>query len=111
MVHSTANDRRQHRRYLTEGKAVIAVGPKQLNAQIVDVGKGGALVLAPNHALTVGEQVEVRVAIAGYPASVSVSGRVARTDTHAIGISFSEIPVELEEAVLWLEAEFLATMF
>ena len=111
MVHSTANERRQHRRYLTEGTAVVSAGSKEMAAQIVDVGKGGVLVLVPNHGLAVGEQVHVRVSIAGYPTEIPVSGRIARTDTHAIGISFSENPVELEEAVLWLEAEFLATMF
>ena len=111
MVHSSASERRQHRRYLVEGKAVVTTASGRFDAQLVDVGKGGVLLLAPSNAVTVGERVEVRFAIAGYPAEIEASGRVARTDTHAVGIAFAEVPAALDEAILWLEAGFMAALF
>jgi hypothetical protein len=108
MVHS---ERRQHRRYVVEGKAIISSPSGELRAQLVDVGKGGVLVLAQSGAVTVGEQIDVRFTIEGYPVELQASGRVARTDTHAIGIAFAEVPTEFDEAILWLEAGFIATMF
>ncbi len=111
MVHSVTTERRQYRRYVVEGKAVISTSSGQYAAELVDVGKGGVLLLTQKDAVTVGEPVEVRFTIADYPVEVLASGRVARTDTHAIGIVFAEVPAELDEAVLWLEAGFMAALF
>jgi len=78
---------------------------------MVDLGRGGVLVLAPVGSVTVGEEVRVRFALTGYPLEIETSGRVIRTDDHALGISFTDVPVDLDEAILWLEAGFLATLF
>jgi hypothetical protein len=77
---------------------------------LVDVGVGGILVLCRAAAATIGEPIEVRFGIEGYPIEIQAEGRVARTDTHAIGIVFAEAPAELDEALLWLEANFLAAI-
>ena len=110
MVHSVTTERRQHRRYLVEGKAVIRTSSGQFRAEVVDVGAGGVLLLCRTPKVTVGEPIEVRFAIAGWPVEIQAAGRVARTDSNAIGIAFAETPAELEEALLWLEASFLAAM-
>ena len=108
MLHS---ERRQHRRYLVEGKAVVKTSRGQVAAVLVDLGSGGVLLLAPSDSVTVGEQIDVRLAIAGYPDEIEVKARVARIDTHAIGITFVDPPVELDKAILWLEAGFLSALF
>jgi len=108
MVHS---ERRQHRRYVVEGKAIVTATSGEFRAELVDVGRGGVLVLAQSGVAAVGEYIEVRFTIEGYPVELRASGRVARTDTHAIGIAFAEVPAEFDEAILWLEAGFIATMF
>jgi hypothetical protein len=48
--------------------------------------------------------------MAGYPIEIEASGKVVRTDDHAIGVAFTEVPVDLDEAMLWLEAGFIATV-
>ena len=111
MVHSVTTERRQHRRHLVEGKAVISAPTGRFAAELVDVGKGGVLVLTQRDAVAVGEPVDFRFTIAGYPVEVLAKGRVARTDTHAVGIAFAEVPAELDEALLWLEAGFMAALF
>lgn len=110
MVHTVTTERRQHRRYLIEGKAVIRTESGQWEGHVVDVGGGGILLLSRAAAVTVGEPVEVRFAIEGYPLEIQATGRVARSDSHAIGIAFAETPAELEEVLLWLEAGFLAAL-
>ena len=110
MLHSVTTERRQHRRFLIEGKAVIRASSGQFRGELVDVGGGGILLLSRNASLTVGEPVEVRFAIAGWPVEIQGAGRVARTDSNAVGIAFAETPAELEEAILWLEASFLAAL-
>ena len=111
MVHSVTTEHRQHRRYLVEGTAIVNTSSDQFAAELVDVGQGGVLLLAPKDSVTVGEPIEVRFTIVVYPVEIQASGRVARTDTHAIGIAFSEASPELDGAFLWLEAGFLATLF
>ena len=112
VLHSETADRRQHKRYLVEGKAIIKRVSEKFPAQVVDIGRGGILVLASaNRGITVGEEIRVRFALAGYPLEIEVGGKVVRTDTHAIGVAFTEVPVDLDEAILWLEANFLATLF
>jgi hypothetical protein len=110
MVHSVTTERRQHKRYLIDGKAVIRTSSGQFRCELVDVGGGGLLLLCRSAKVTVGEPVDVRFAIAGWPIEIQASGRVARTDSNAIGIAFAEPPAELEEAILWLEASFLAAL-
>ena len=110
MLHTVTTERRQHRRYLVEGKAVIRTDNGHWDGHLVDVGGGGILLLSRDAAVTVGEPVEVRCAVKGYPLEIQASGRVARTDSHAIGISFAETPAELEEVLLWLEASFMAAL-
>lgn len=78
---------------------------------MVDLGRGGVLLLGSPNSVTVGEQVRVRFGLEGYPLEIEASGEVVRTDEHAIGIAFAEVPVDLDEAILWLEAGFLATLF
>lgn len=111
MVHANSNERRQHRRHLVEGKAILKKASGNISAQLVDLGRGGALVLAPLNSVTVGEPVRIRFAMSGYPIEMEVSGKVVRTEDHAVGIAFTEVPVDLDEAILWLEAGFIATMF
>lgn len=104
-------ERRKHKRYLVRGTAVVTTSSDQLAAELVDVGKGGVLVLAPRGSVKIGEQVDIRFAVAGYPVEIESKGRVVRVDICAIGIGFIDPPVELDEAVLWLEAEFLSALF
>jgi hypothetical protein len=111
MVHSDTNERRQHRRHLVEGKAIVKTSWGHFKAQMVDLGRGGVLVLGAPDSVMVGEDVRVRFAMAGYPIEIEASGKVVRTDDHAIGVAFTEVPVDLDEAMLWLEAGFLATLF
>jgi len=110
MVHTVTTERRQHRRYLIEGKAVIRTSAGQWEGRLVDVGAGGILLLSRVASVRVGEPIEVRFAIEGYPLEIQAAGRVARTDSYAIGIVFAETPAELEEVLLWLEANFLAAL-
>ncbi|MGH9785507.1 MAG: PilZ domain-containing protein [Terriglobia bacterium] len=110
MVHSVTTEQRQHRRYLIEGKAIARTASGQFRGEVVDVGGGGILLLCRSAKVTVGEPIEVRFAIAGWPVEIQGAGRVARIDSNAIGIAFAETPAELEEAILWLEASFLAAL-
>ena len=110
MIHSVTTERRQHRRYLVEGKSTSCTSAGQFTAELVDVGDGGALLLSRSTSVTVGEPIEARFAIAGYPMEVQAKGRVARADTHVIGIAFTEPPPGLDELILWLEAGFLSTI-
>ena len=111
MVHSDPGERRQHRRHLVEGKAIVKTSSGKFSAQMVDLGRGGVLVLAAANPVIVGEEVRVRFALTGYPLEIEASGKVVRTEEHAIGVAFTEVPVDLDEAILWLEAGFLATLF
>ena len=107
MVHTVTTERRQHRRYIVDGKAILRTAAGQAPGSLVDVGAGGILLLSRG-AVCVGESLEVRFAIQGYPVEMKATGRVARTEPGVIGIAFAETPPDLEEALLWLEAEFLA---
>jgi hypothetical protein len=104
------SERRQHRRYVVQGKAGFKTSTGRITAELVDLGKGGVLVLASSDSITVGEPIHVHIAIVGYPVEIETNGRVARIDTHSIGIVFVDSPVELDEAVLWLEAGFLSAL-
>ena len=107
MLHS---ERRQHKRYLVEGKAVVNASSGEIEAELVGLSRGGVLVFAPSNSVSVGEQINVRIAIAGYPVEIEATGQVSRIDTRAIGISFVDPPVELDDAALWLEAGFLSAL-
>jgi hypothetical protein len=104
------SERRQHKRYLVVGTAVVNSSSSEIAAELVGLSRGGVLVLAPSDSVTVGEKIRVRFAIADYPAEIEAKGQVTRIDTGTIAISFVDPPVELEEAVLWLEAGFFATL-
>jgi len=110
MVHSVTTERRQHRRFLIEGKAIARTSSGQFRGEVVDIGAKGILLLSRTASVVIGEPIEVRFAIAGWPVEIQAAGRVARTDSNAIGIAFAETPAELEEALLWLEASFLAAL-
>ena len=109
MLHSVTTERRQHKRYLVKGKAVIRTVAGSFPGELVDVGAGGLLLFA-RAAVRVGDLLETRFAIEGYPIEFKVTGRVARTEPGVVGIAFAEAPPDLEEALLWLEAEFLAAL-
>jgi len=111
MVHSDTSERRQHRRHLVEGRAIVKTATGKFPAQLVDLGRGGVLVLGPVNSVQVGEEVRVRFAMEGYPLEIEASGQVVRTEDHAVGVAFTEVPVDLDEAILWLEAGFFATLF
>ena len=109
MLHTVTTERRQHKRYLVRGKAVIRTAAGSLSGELVDVGAGGLLLLtrAP---VCIGQLLETRFTIEGYPVEFKVTGRVARTEPNVVGIAFAETPPDLEEALLWLEADFLAAL-
>jgi PilZ domain len=102
------SERRQHKRYLAEGNAVVNTVWGQVAAQLIDLGRGGVLLLATEGPAKAGEQIDVRFAIAGYPFEIRAKGQVVRTDSNAIGIAFADPPAELEKALLWLEAGSLS---
>ena len=107
MVHTVTTERRQHRRYIVDGKAILRAASGQAPGSLVDVGAGGILILS-RAAVAVGEPLDVIFSIQGYPLGIKAKGRVARTESGVIGIAFAETPPDLEEALLWLEAEFMA---
>ena len=109
MLHTVTTERRQHKRYLVNGKAVIRTAAGSFPGELVDVGAGGVL-LFTRAAVSVGEPLETRFAIEGYPLEMKAKGRVARTEPGVVGIAFAETPPDLEEALLWLEADFLAAL-
>ena len=73
------------------------------------MGAGGLLFLT-RAAVCVGEPLETRFAIEGYPLEIKAKGRVARAEPGVVGIAFAETPPDLEEALRWLEADFLAAL-
>ena len=109
MVHSVSTDRRQGRRYLIVGKAVICTTKEQIAAELVNVGSGGMLAFCDG-ALALGELVEVRFQVQDYPLEVQMKGRVLHTAVGLVGIAFLEESEALDEVLLWLEAGFLACL-
>ena len=109
MVHSVTTDRRQGRRYLIVGKAIISTAKEQVEAELVNVGSGGMLAFCDS-ALPLGERVDVRFQVQDYPLDVEVKGRVVHTVVGLVGIGFLEEPESLDEVLLWLEAGFLACL-
>lgn len=108
MLHS---EHRQHKRYLTEGKVLVRTVGGQFVAELVDLGKAGALLLAGGDFVKVGEEIDVHLAIRNYPVAIETRGRVIRIDSNAIGIVFVDPPVELDKSILWLESGFLSALF
>ena len=109
MVHSVTTDRRQGRRYLIVGTAIISTAKDNLPAELVNVGSGGMLAFCDSP-LSLGERVEVRFQVQDYPLEVKVQGRIVHTAVGLIGIGFLEEPESLDEVLLWLEAGFLACL-
>ena len=109
MLHTVTTERRQHKRYLVNGKAVIRTAAGSFSGELVDVGAGGVLLFS-RAPVSVGEPLETRFAVEGYPVEMKAKGRVARTEPGVVGIAFAETPPDLEEALLWLEAMFLTAM-
>jgi hypothetical protein len=109
MVHSVTTDRRQVKRYLVVGTAVIATSKDQFPAELINIGSGGMLTFC-DAALSLQERVEVRVQVQDYPLEVRVQGRIVHTAVGLIGIAFLDEPQSLDEVLLWLEAGFLACL-
>ena len=109
MVHSVTTDRRQGRRYLVVGNAVISGAGRECPAEMVNVGAGGMLAFCDGD-LTLGARVDVRFTVEGYPLEINVPGRVVHTAVGLIGIGFLEEPEPLDEVLLWLEAGFMACL-
>ena len=109
MVHSVTTDRRQGRRYLIVGTAVISSTKERVEAELVNVGSGGMLAFC-DAALPLGERVDVQFKVQDYPLDVKVKGRVVHTAIGLVGIGFLEEPESLDEVLLWLEAGFLACL-
>lgn len=112
MVYSSSgsgDDRRQHRRFLVNGIASLQSGSTILQAELLNVGAGGLLVLT-EAALPDGVAVQARFLINNYPLEVVVNGFVAHSTESTMGIAFSEEPDGLDEIILWLEAGFMAGM-
>lgn len=109
MLHTVTTERRQNKRYLVDGKAIIRTSSGEFPGTLVDVGVGGLLLLT-RAAARVGEPMETRFTIQGYPIEIKAAGRVARSEPGVVGIAFAETPPDLEEALLWLEADFLAAL-
>ena len=109
MVHSSTSDRRQARRYLIVGTAVIKSEQGAFTAELVNIGPGGMLAFC-DAPLALGERVEVRFQVQDYPLEVTVQGRVVHTAVGLIGFGFLDEPEELDEVLLWLEAGFLACL-
>ena len=109
MVHSNTGDRRQGRRYLIVGTAVIASSGHEFPAELVNVGSGGMLAFS-DAPLALGERADVRFMVEGYPLEVQVKGRIMHTAVGLVGIGFLEEPESLDEVLLWLEAGFMACL-
>lgn len=109
MLHTVTTERRQHKRYLVDGKAIIRASSGEFPGTLVDVGGGGLLLLS-RAAVRIGEPLQARFSIQGYPLEITAKGRVARTEPNVVSIAFAETPPDLEEALLWLEAGFLAAL-
>ena len=109
MVHSSTTDRRQGRRYLIVGAAVIRTLKGEFQGEMVNVGDGGMLAFC-DAALSLGERVEVRFKVQDYPLEVKVQGRIVHTAIGLVGIGFLDEPDSLDEVLLWLEAGFMACL-
>ena len=110
MLHTVTIDRRQSKRYLVVGKAVLRMSRGNATGELVDVGRGGLQILmdAPP---PVGESLWVHFAVQGYPLEVKSKGHVVRSEAGFVGIAFPEELPDLEEVLLWLEAGFLSALF
>jgi len=109
MVHSVTTDRRQGRRYLVVGTAIIHANQAEYRAELVNVGSGGMLAFSDDP-LPLGERVVVRFQVQDYPLEVKLMGRIVHTAVGLVGIGFLEEPESLDEVLLWLEAGFLACL-
>lgn len=109
MANSAATERRQGRRYLVVGKAVVCTSWEVAEAELVNVGSGGLLAFSES-SFPLGERVDVRFSIQGYPLEVQVKGRVVQTVAGLLGIGFLEEKDALDEVLLWLEADFTACL-
>ena len=110
MLHTVTTERRQHKRYLVVGKAVLQMPRGNATGELVDIGQGGLQVLT-DAPLLVGESLWVHFAVQGYPLEVKSKGEVVRSEAGFVGIAFPEDLPDLEEILLWLEAGFLAALF
>ena len=109
MLHSDTTDRRQTRRYLVVGTAVIQTSKGKHEGELVNLGSGGLLAFCDD-LLLLGERVEVRFRVQDYPLEVAIKGRIVHTAVGLIGVGFTEEPEALDEVLLWLEAGFLACL-
>jgi|ERR1041385_3337352 hypothetical protein len=109
MVHSVNTDRRQGRRYLVVGTAILSTSKEHYPAELVNIGSGGMLAFC-DAPLALGERIDIRFQIQDYPLEVRVEGRVVHTAVGLVGVGFLEEPEALDEVLLWLEAGFLACL-
>ena len=109
MLHTVTKDRRQHRRYLVKGTAVLNTSSGEIGGELVDVGPGGLLVLSHTTPAT-GEPVKALFTIDDYPFEVVAEGRVVHSDAGTVRVSFQDEPESMEEVLLWLEAGFFAQL-
>lgn len=109
MLHTVTTERRQHRRYLISGKAIMDTSLGRASGELVDVGQGG-LLLFSDVTPPKGTGVAVYFIVQGYPLQVEANGKVVRSEAGTVGINFTDEPPELEEVLLWLEAGFMAAL-
>jgi hypothetical protein len=110
MVYSGTEDRREGRRYLVVGKGTVtSLSGQEFSAELVNIGPGGMLAFCDG-APPLGEQVNLRFTIEGYPLEVQLVGRVVHTAVGLLGVAFLEEPEALDEVLLWLEANFLSCL-
>jgi hypothetical protein len=107
MLHS---ERRKHRRYMVEGKAVVESGSRQFAGALVDISEGGVLLITVEENVPVGARLEVSFGMDGYPVEINSKGIAVRAAPNVIAMAFSDPPWELYQAILWLEAGFLANL-
>jgi hypothetical protein len=109
MNYSITDDRRQNRRYLVVGTAVIHTAAGQVEAELVNVGSGGLLAFS-DASFPLGEHLDVRFSVQDQPIKVQVKGCVVHSAVGLVGIGFLEQPEILDEVLLRLEAGFLSSL-
>jgi hypothetical protein len=102
-------DVREGSRYLVVGNVRLEAGSHQVDAELVNIGPAGLLAFS-DAALPLGDRIDLRIAVQGYPAEVRMRGRVVHSAVGLIGVGFLDVPADLAQMLQWLEAQLEACL-
>ena len=103
---ATTTERRCYKRYCASGQAEFWSASVKSIGKLLDVAKGGVLVLMPNKVrLSHEEKLTVRFTVSDYPGVFEARGKVARIQLDILAVMFLEEPVGLENLLRWLDRQ------